>query len=42
MGWEALCKGKNILVFGHAWFEFSWSNKISRKINLQKNNKAKT
>ena len=21
MGWEALCKGKNILVFGHAWFK---------------------
>ena len=21
VGWEALCKGKNILVFGHAWFK---------------------
>ena len=21
VGWEALCKGKNILVFGHAWYK---------------------
>ena len=46
VGWEALCKGKNILVFGNAWFKdfpgvIKYHEKISYEEIIQKKSNEK-
>ena len=43
VGWEALCKGKNILVFGHAWFkDFPGVTKYHKNLTYAEIIKRKT